>query len=82
MLHTGRRIGQFLPSPAEKNAAAIDSLPGTLEEAILALKESPIAKEALGEHIFEKYVEGKMQEWDSYRTWVTDWETKTYLKNY
>jgi len=72
----------FEMSPAEKNAAAIDSLPGTLEEAILALKESPIAKEALGEHIFEKYVEGKMQEWDSYRTWVTDWETKTYLKNY
>lgn len=67
---------------AEKEAAGIDSLPGTLEEAILALKESPIAKEALGEHIFEKYIEGKTQEWDSYRTWVTDWETKTYIKNY
>jgi glutamine synthetase len=67
---------------AEKEAAGIDSLPGTLEEAILALKQSPIAKEALGEHIFEKYIEGKTQEWDSYRTWVTDWETKTYIKNY
>ena len=67
---------------AEKEAAGIDSLPGTLEEAILALKESSIAKEALGEHIFEKYIEGKTQEWDSYRTWVTDWETKTYIKNY
>ena len=67
---------------AEKDAAGIDSLPGTLEEAILALKENPIAKEALGEHIFEKYIEGKTQEWDSYRTWVTDWEIKTYLKNY
>ena len=67
---------------AEKEAAGIDSLPGTLEEAILALKESPIAKEALGEHIFEKYIEGKTQEWDSYRTWVTDWETKRYIKNY
>jgi len=67
---------------AEKDAAGIDSLPGTLEEAVLALKENPIAKEALGEHIFEKYIEGKTQEWDSYRTWVTDWEIKTYLKNY
>ncbi len=67
---------------AEKEAAGIDSLPGTLEEAILALKESPIAKEALGEHIFEKYIEGKTQEWDSYRTWVTDWEIKRYIKNY
>ncbi|MBW2473978.1 MAG: type I glutamate--ammonia ligase [Deltaproteobacteria bacterium] len=67
---------------AEKEAAGIDSLPGTLEEAILALKESQIAKEALGEHIFEKYIEGKTQEWDSYRTWVTDWEIKRYIKNY
>ena len=72
----------FEMSLAEKEAAGIDSLPGTLEEAILALKESPIAKEALGEHIFEKYIEGKTQEWDSYRTWVTDWETKRYIKNY
>ena len=67
---------------AEKEAAGIDSLPGTLEEAILALKESPIAKQALGEHIFEKYIEGKTQEWNSYRTWVTDWEIKRYIKNY
>ena len=72
----------FEMSLAEKEAAGIDSLPGTLEEAILALKESPIAKQALGEHIFEKYIEGKTQEWDSYRTWVTDWETKRYIKNY
>ena len=67
---------------AEKDAAGIDSLPGTLEEAILALKESPIAKQALGDHIFEKYIEGKTLEWDSFRTWVTDCETKTYIKNY
>jgi len=66
----------------EKDAAGIDSLPGTLEDAIFALKENPIAKEALGEHILEKYIEGKTQEWDSYRTWITDWETKTYIKNY
>jgi glutamine synthetase len=66
----------------EKDAAGIDSLPGTLEEAIVALKENPLGKESLGEHIFEKYIEGKTREWDSYRTWVTDWETKKYIKNY
>ena len=67
---------------AEKDAAGIDSLPGSLEEAIRALQENPIAKQALGEHIFEKYIDGKTREWDSYRTWVTDWETKTYINNY
>jgi glutamine synthetase len=72
----------FKMTPAEKEAAGIDSLPANLEEAIEALKASPIAKQALGEHIFTKYVEGKEQEWDSYRTAVTDWELENYLSNY
>ena len=69
-------------TPAEKEASGIASLPATLEEAIEAFKESPISRAALGEHIFNKYVEGKEKEWDSYRTAVTDWEVKTYMKNY
>ncbi len=72
----------FKMTPAEKDAAGIDSLPANLEEAIIALKENPIAKEALGEHILEKYIEGKTLEWDSYRTAVTDWEIQNYMKNY
>ncbi|MEE4254287.1 MAG: glutamine synthetase family protein [Desulfuromusa sp.] len=67
---------------AEKEAAGIDSLPGSLEEALVALKESPLSKEALGEHILEKYIEGKTLEWNSYRTAVTDWEIKNYIKKY
>jgi len=72
----------FKMTPAEKEAAGIDSLPANLKEAIDALKENSIAKEALGEHILEKYVEGKEQEWDDYRTAVTDWELENYLNNY
>ena len=72
----------FKMTPAEKDAAGIDSLPANLEEAIIALKENPIAEEALGAHILEKYIEGKTKEWDSYRTAVTDWEIKNYMKNY
>jgi len=72
----------FKMTPAEKDAAGIDSLPANLEEAIVALRENPIAEGALGAHILEKYIEGKTQEWDSYRTAVTDWELKNYMKNY
>ena len=72
----------FKMTPDEKETAGIDSLPANLEEAVIALKENPIAKEALGEHIFEKYIEGKEKEWDEYRTAVTDWELKTYVRNY
>ena len=72
----------FKMTLAEKDAAGIDSLPGSLEEAIVALQESPLAKETLGEHIFEKYIEGKTKEWNDYRTAVTDWELKNYIKKY
>ncbi len=72
----------FKMTLAEKDAAGIDSLPGSLEEAIVTLKESPIARETLGEHILEKYLEGKTREWHSYRTAVTDWELKNYIKKY
>jgi glutamine synthetase len=72
----------FAMTPAEKEAAGIDSLPASLQEAIEALKENPIAREALGDHILEKYIEGKEKEWDSYRTAVTDWELDNYLSNY
>src|SRR5210317_231826 len=72
----------FKMTPAEKDAAGIDSLPANLKEAIVALQESPLAKETLGEHIFKKYIEGKTKEWKDYRTAVTDWEIKKYIKKY
>ncbi len=72
----------FEMTPAEKEAANIDSLPANLQEAVEVLKANPIAKDALGEHILEKFIEGKEKEWDDYRTAVTDWELDTYLDNY
>ena len=72
----------FKMTPVEKDASGIASLPANLKEAIDAFKENPISREALGEHIFNKYIEGKEKEWNSYRTAVTDWEIKTYMKNY
>jgi glutamine synthetase len=72
----------FEMSVAEKKEAGIASLPANLYEAVQELKVSPIAKEALGPHIFEKYIEGKEKEWDSFRIAVTDWEHKTYLSRY
>ncbi|MCI5211469.1 MAG: type I glutamate--ammonia ligase, partial [Candidatus Electrothrix sp. ATG2] len=72
----------FSMTPAEKEAAGIDSLPANLKEALDILRENPIAKEALGEHIFEMYLENKEKEWDDYRTAVTDWELERYLNKY
>ena len=72
----------FKMTEAEKEAVGIESLPANLKEAIDAFKVNPIAQDALGEHIFTKYIEGKEKEWDDYRTAVTDWELDNYLSNY
>jgi glutamine synthetase len=72
----------FEMTPDEKEEAGIASLPANLFEAIQKLKNNPIAKESLGPHILEKYIEGKEKEWDAFRTAVTDWELDSYLSRY
>lgn len=72
----------FEMTDAEMTAEGITVLPANLKEAIEELKVSPIAKPALGEHIFEKYIESKEAEWDSFRTTVTEWELENYLTIY
>lgn len=72
----------FEMTAADKEEAGIASLPANLHEAIQELKASPIAQEALGTHIFEKYIEGKEKEWDAFRIAVTDWEHDSYLARY
>ena len=72
----------FKMTSAEMDQVGIRVMPGSLKEAIEELKASSIARETLGEHIFEKYIEAKEKEWDSYRTAVTNWEIDHYLSIY
>jgi len=66
----------------QKRSAKIKSMPASLLEALSEFKRNPLSRETLGDHIFEKYVEAKEAEWDSYRIAVTDWELENYLKIY
>jgi glutamine synthetase len=66
----------------ERAAQGIDNLPNNLYEAVNFMKESTLAKKALGEHTFKNYVEAKAAEWDKYRIDVHDWEIKNYLNRY
>ncbi len=67
---------------AQMAAEGITVLPANLKEAIEELEANPIAKETLGDHIFEKYIEAKLQEWDAFRTYVSQWELDEYLAVY
>lgn len=67
---------------AERRAKGIENLPDTLEEALKEFQADPFVKEALGEHIYEKYLEGKLKEWEDYRTKISQWEIDEYLTKY
>jgi glutamine synthetase len=61
---------------------AIRQLPGTLGEALDELAADDVVREALGEHVYDHYVEAKRAEWDEYRTQVSDWEIAKYLEQF
>ncbi len=63
----------------EREARGIHSLPGNLYEALQEVKKSTLVREALGDHIFEKFIENKEIEWDRYRTHVSRYELEKYL---
>lgn len=72
----------FQMTEAQRLEEGIYALPGSLEEAIGELSKSELAKVVLGEHVFEKYIEAKLDEWDDYRTKITKWEVDEYLTRY
>ena len=72
----------FAMDEATRLAHGIDSLPGSLEEAIRELKADALMRETLGEHVFTQYVAGKEREWDEYRTRVSSWEIAKYMIAY
>ncbi|MBE7713687.1 MAG: type I glutamate--ammonia ligase [Cyanobacteria bacterium SIG26] len=66
----------------ERKKQRIDALPGSLAEALEHLDKSLVAQAALGEHIHKEFMTSKKKEWDSFRTYVSQWELDKYLERY
>lgn len=60
----------------------IERLPGSLEEALNELEKDEVIKEALGDHVYTKFLEAKRAEWDEYKIYVTQWELDQYLSKF
>jgi len=69
----------FTMTPKRREELGITILPGNLFEAIQETRKSKLVRETLGDHIFGKFIDNKVIEWDRYRTHVTDFELKEYL---
>ena len=80
------------PEPIEENIyefsleeatrRKIGVLSRDIMEALENLEEDDVVRGAIGEFAFEKFRALKLQEWDSYRTQVTQWEIDQYLEKY
>jgi glutamine synthetase len=60
----------------------IDTLPENLGKAVDALESDEVIRDALGEHVAEKFVEAKRREFAEYRVEVSDWELDRYLETF
>jgi len=67
---------------ATRNEQGIASLPENLYEAIKELKQDKLIQDALGPHIYSRFVMAKTKEWESYSSRVYDWEVNEYLEKF
>ena len=54
-------------------------LPRNLQEALDLFENSPLMRDALGEHIHSFFLRKKRAEWEKYTSIVTEWEVQQYL---
>ena len=66
-------------SEQERSRMNIGNLPQTLGEACLAFEQDSLMRKVLGDHISNKYLAAKRQEWQDYNRQVSAWEMKEYL---
>jgi len=69
----------FEMSADQRSEHNIESLPGSLAEAIEETEKSELVREALGDHIFGKFIDNKRNEWDNFRVDVSQYELQKYL---
>ena len=85
----GIEKGMEPPTPVEENVyemgeeerqkRGIGILPASLLEAIMLTEKSRVVRKALGEHVFDAFIQNKKIEWTQYRSQVTEYELNKYL---
>ena len=78
-----------IPEPTDRNVyhlttkemikENINSLPGSLSEALVEFSNSEFMKEIFGEQTFKNFYYAKLEENDKYRLVVSDWERNRYI---
>lgn len=69
----------FEMSSRQLENAGIEFLPGSLIDAVRALEQDDFICGVLGQHITERFIEYKKEEWSEFRRHVSNWELEHYL---
>jgi glutamine synthetase len=69
-------------SVRDRRKYRVTEMPGTLREALEALQKDRVVRHALGEQVYQDFLNAKQLEWNSYRTAVHQWELQQYLAEY
>lgn len=69
-------------SAKERAEKGIVNLPDTLHNALKDLAQDDVIKDAMGDHLYNSFMEAKTREYDNYRQHVSDWERKQYMEEY
>lgn len=72
----------FTMSHRERRKHRIAELPRDLHEALNTLEKDQVIRDALGEHIYERFMDAKRQEWLEYSASVSSWEIDRFLGQY
>lgn len=72
----------FTMSQRERRRLRISELPRDLHEALDCLEKDQVIQDALGKHIFERFMDAKRTEWREYSAMVSSWEVDRYLGKY
>ncbi len=68
------------PMTEERRATmGLQRMPGSLKEAIAAAEGGALLRPALGDHVFESFLQNKRIEWEEYREQVHEYEIQRYL---
>jgi glutamine synthetase len=69
----------FEMTDSERLAMGVEPLPRSLSEALDVMEESKLARDTLGEHVFEWFLRNKRAEWAEFQSRVTAFELERYL---
>ncbi len=72
----------YLLTPEERAARGVEELPRSLGAALAAMRASSFVRGVLGDHIFQKFLAAKEEEWEAYSRAVHAWEIERYLARF